>query len=65
MFVFQQKLKHIKECVKKWNRESFGNITQEKRRLDKQLEEIQNKTMKEGYTEEVTNVRKVIMQELM
>ena len=26
MFVFQQKLKYIKECVKKWNKESFGNI---------------------------------------
>ena len=26
MYTFQQKLKHIKEEIKKWNRETFGNI---------------------------------------
>ena len=30
MYVIQQKLKYIKDCVKKWNKESFGHITQEK-----------------------------------
>jgi hypothetical protein len=30
MFVFQYKLKQIKECVKKGNKESFGNIFHEK-----------------------------------
>ena len=33
MYIFQQKLKYIKDCLKKWNRESFGNIFQEKNRL--------------------------------
>ena len=56
MFVFQHKLKHIKECVKKWNKESFGNIFQEKKRLEQQIEEIQIKAMSEGYSEEVTQI---------
>ena len=30
MYVFQQKLKYMKERLKTWNRESFGNITLEK-----------------------------------
>ena len=53
MFVFQQKLKHIKECVKKWNKESFGNIFHEKKRLEQQIEEIKIKSMSEGYSEEM------------
>ena len=57
MFVFQQKLKHIKECLKKWNRESFGNIFQEKKHLEQQIEEIQIKAMSEGYMEEVTQAK--------
>lgn len=65
MFVFQQKLKHIKDCLKQWNKESFGNITQEKCKLEQQLEAIQSKTMTEGYSEEDKNAEKAIMQELM
>ena len=65
MYVFQQNLKHINECLKKWNRESFGHITLEKRKLEQQLEDIQTKTMKEGYSEEEKHVEKTIMQELM
>lgn len=42
MYVFQQKLKYIKERLKTWNKESFGNIMLEKHKLEKQLEEIQS-----------------------
>ena len=65
MFVFQQKLKYIKECLKQSNRESFGNITQEKCKLEQQLEAIQSKTMTEGYSKDDKNAEKVIIQELM
>lgn len=65
MYVFQQKLKHIKECLKKWNKESFVHITQEKWKPEQQLEDIQTKTMKEGYSDEEIHVEKTIMQELM
>lgn len=61
MYVFQQKLKYIKEFLKKWNRESFGDITQEKWKLEQQLEDIQKKAMKEGYSEEEKNAEKTIM----
>ena len=53
MFVFHQKLKHIKECVNKWNKESFGNIFHEKKHLEQQIEEIKIKAMSEGYSEEM------------
>jgi hypothetical protein len=30
MYQFQQKLRHIKACLRKWNKEVFGNIQEEK-----------------------------------
>ena len=65
MCVLQQRFKHIKECLKHWNRESFSNITQEKHRLKQQLEAIQTKTMMEGYLEDDKNAEKNLMQEIM
>lgn len=65
MYVLQQRLKHIKECIKHWNKESFGNITPEKCKLEQQLEAIQTKTMTEGYSKDDKNVEKTLMQELM
>lgn len=59
------KFKYIKECLKKWNIESFDHITQEKRKLEQQLEDIQTKTNRECYSKEEKNVKKTIMQELM
>lgn len=47
MFKFQQKPKYIKEKVKKWNRDSFGNIFEEKSRLENELE-LQRKVMEVG-----------------
>ena len=34
MYVLQQKLKYVKECLKKWNKESFRHILMEKRHLE-------------------------------
>jgi hypothetical protein len=34
MYQFQQRLKHIKLQLKKWNKEVFGNIFEEKNRLE-------------------------------
>ena len=55
----------MKECLKTWNRESFDNITLKKHKLEQQLEDLQTRTMKEGYSEEEKNAKKTIMQELM
>jgi hypothetical protein len=35
MFQFQQKLKKVKQQIKKWNREVFGNICFEKENFEK------------------------------
>ena len=40
MYIFQQKLKYIKGRIKKWKKDSFGNIMEEKERLEKRIEEI-------------------------
>ena len=34
MYIFQQKLKYVKGRIKKWNKDSFGNIMEEKVRLE-------------------------------
>ena len=65
MFVFKQKLKYIKECVKKWNKESFGNILQEKKRLEQQIEVIKIKAMSEGYLEEMKQEEQSLLQDLI
>ena len=51
MYALQQKLKYVKDCLKKWNKESFGNILMEKCILESQIGEIESKVMREGYSE--------------
>ena len=41
MYYFQQKLKHLKQCIKQWNKELFGNIFQAQQDLETQVREIQ------------------------
>ena len=43
MFRLQKKLKYIKGKLKKWNREGFGNINQEKKLIEIRMEELQEK----------------------
>lgn len=52
MFAFQQKSKYIKDNLKKWNKESFGNIMKEKLQLEAQIGEIQVWVMQDGYNDE-------------
>ena len=51
MYILQQKLKYIKNSLKKWN-ESFAHILIEKQRLESQIGEIQSKVIREGYSKE-------------
>lgn len=60
MYTLQQKCKYVKDYLKKWNKESFGNILVEKHRLKSQIGEIQSKVMKEGYNEERTKEQGLI-----
>jgi len=51
MFQFQQKLKYLKGRIKKWNANSFGNLFQEKHRLDNKMKDIQQEIMVHGYSD--------------
>ena len=50
MYKFEQKMKFIKDKIKKRNKEHFGNIHLEKKCIEVQLEDLQRTIMKEGYT---------------
>ena len=50
MYCFQQKLKHFKQQVRKWNKEVFGNIFQERKLLEQKLENLQAQFIQAGYT---------------
>ena len=50
MYNFKQNLKGLKDKIKKWNKEEFGNIFREKRRLEVHLQEIQTIGTNEGYS---------------
>lgn len=40
MHTFQLKLKEMKNKIKKWNKEEFGNVIEEKKRLEQRMEEL-------------------------
>ena len=65
MYIFQQKLKYIKERIKKWNKDSFGNIMEEKVRLEQWIEEIKTRATREGYTKDRKTEEQALIQEFM
>ena len=65
MYIFQQKMKYIKERIKKWNKDSFGNIMEEKEKLEKRIEEIKTQAIREGYTEDGKAEEQALINELM
>eukprot|EP00253_Pinus_taeda_P022996 PITA_22996 len=52
MHTIELKLKEIKGKIKKWNKEEFGNIMEEKQKLEKEMEDIQQRIILEGRDEE-------------
>lgn len=52
MHTLQLKLKEMKTKIKKWNKEEFGNILEEKQRLEKAMEDIQQRIILEGRDDE-------------
>ena len=60
MLSFQQNLKALKSKIKKWNKEEFGNIFREKRRLEICLHEIQTKGINEGYSRAVIEEERIV-----
>ena len=53
MYQFQQNLKILKSNIKKWKKESFGNIFQRKLMLDSKIKEVQTEGMQAGFTVDI------------
>lgn len=52
MYIFQQKLKTIKSNLKRWNKDTFGDIFQAKKELEEKMALLQQTMITEGYDEE-------------
>ncbi len=52
MQTFQLKLKELKEKIKKWNKEEFGNIFKDEQLLDQKMRKLQQEIISEGRNEE-------------
>eukprot|EP00253_Pinus_taeda_P008881 PITA_08881 len=64
MHTFQLKLKEMKNKIKKWNKEEFGNIMEEKKRLEQRMEDLQQMDILEGIKEERTKEEGMILNQL-
>eukprot|EP00253_Pinus_taeda_P017089 PITA_17089 len=61
MHTFQLKPKELKGKIKKWNKEEFGNILEEKQKLEGEMESLQQKIIIEGRTEESVREEGIIL----
>jgi hypothetical protein len=50
MFKLYKKLKCIKQKLKEWNKEVFGNINQGKNSIEDRMRKLHEQCIKEGYT---------------
>jgi hypothetical protein len=53
MYQFQQRLKYTKACIRKWNKEVFGNIQEERKKLEEKMEELQHQVILQGLSQEL------------
>ena len=63
MYQFQKKLKLLKSKIKKWNKDSFGNIFQSKQELDRKIKEVQIQGMQSSFSDEIRAQEKLLIQE--
>jgi hypothetical protein len=54
MLQFQQRLKHVCSFLRKWNKEVFGNIFEEKKKLEQEMEDIQQKGIQGIFSSNLT-----------
>jgi len=64
MYQFQQKLRFLKCHLKRWNRETFGNIFKEQQKLTQDLEILHQKIISEGHTEATLEQERLIHSQL-
>lgn len=53
MYSFSKKLQFVKYKLKRWNRQHFGNLFQEKKNAQSQLDSITRQIRDQGFTEEL------------
>ena len=63
MYQFQQKFKLLKVNIKKWNKESFGNIFQAEQALEGKMQQNQAQGMSMGFLEDLRIQEKILLQE--
>eukprot|EP00253_Pinus_taeda_P023386 PITA_23386 len=55
MFQFQQKLRHLKQVLKVWNKTQFGNILETRKKLEQNMCSLQHTIILEGRIEELAD----------
>ena len=61
MYRFQQKLKALKARIHTWNKEDFGSIFQDKKKLLEDIKSTHKKGMEEGWDEELREQEKDLL----
>jgi len=64
MFQFQQKLRHLKQVIKAWNKSQFGNILETRKSLEQNICSLQQTIILEGRTEELADKEHSLWTEL-
>eukprot|EP00253_Pinus_taeda_P029073 PITA_29073 len=64
MYRFQQRLWFLKSHLKRWNRETFGNIFEEQHKLIKELKELHQKIITDGHTDATLDQERHISDQL-
>ena len=64
MYYFKQKLKIMKAKIHTWNREDFGNIFEDKKRVLSDIEIINQKGMEEGWDDNMKLKEKDLLGQL-
>ena len=64
MYNFQHKLKALKAKIRTWNKEDFGNICVDKKRLIQDIDLLQQKGMDTGWHVEMKEREKDLLTQL-
>eukprot|EP00253_Pinus_taeda_P009835 PITA_09835 len=64
MYQFQQKLRHLKQAIKAWNKSKFGNILDARKNLEQNMCDLQQTIITEGRTKELANKEHSLWMEL-
>eukprot|EP00253_Pinus_taeda_P020287 PITA_20287 len=64
MFQFQKKIKYLKQALKTWNRTQFGNIFDERKVLEQQMNTLQQCIISEGRKEEYALQEKTLQNQI-